>query len=83
MRWATHRHFFSAPKEPLKYFHAGQANSFGIHLQSLLLKLRTICVIKEINLKKSLLNADRKASGSCDRISMLYILIEVCGLSQE
>lgn len=39
--------------------------------------------MKEIDLRKGLLRADRKASGSCDRISMLYVLIEVCGLSQQ
>lgn len=83
LRWATHRHFFAAPKDPLRYFRAGQADSFGTHLQALLLKLRTICAIREIDLGKSLRKADRKAGGSCDRISMLYVLIEVCGLSQQ
>jgi hypothetical protein len=51
-------------------------------MRALLLKLKTICVIKKIDLNKSLMAADRKNSGTCDRISMMYTLIEVCGITE-
>lgn len=38
--------------------------------------------MKKIDLIKCFQAADRKNSGTCDKISMMYTLIEVCGLNE-
>jgi hypothetical protein len=39
--------------------------------------------MKEIDLEKVLRGADRKKNGTCDKISMEYVLIERCGLNKD
>ena len=52
LRWSTHRHFFGEPEDKYRFFRTPELNSFSINLRTLLLKLKTICIVKNINLPK-------------------------------
>ena len=83
IRWATHRHYFAEPADSAHYFKNAEDNTFSIHLKALFLKLKTICVIKKINLFLQFTMADKSRAGTCNKIEMNYILMEICGLTTE
>jgi hypothetical protein len=83
VRWGTHRHFFAPPADKLANFKTTEANSFSLNLRALLLKLQTICIVKRINLKRQFEEADKGSTGCCKHIEMMYVLMEVCGLTAD
>ena len=48
-----------------------------------MLKLKTIIVSRKIQVDRKFQEADKRRSGALNRIEMMYVLREVCGLSQE
>ena len=82
-KWATRRHFFGRPANPLPFYSTHDYSSFSLHLNALLLKLKTIIVDKRIILLRHFQEADKRRGGACNEIEMRYVLMEICGLSEE
>jgi hypothetical protein len=51
-RLGTHRHYFGTPKNPLIFYRLDGEGSFKIELSATLLKAKTLCKIRNIDISK-------------------------------